>query len=66
MFTKIRSLQGGYGVMFLDETNDVFSFLLGKELENISVANMQEIWLAAGKYILSMYRRNLKLKRGVG
>ena len=66
LFEELREIPGNIGTLMLERENDISSILLGRCGEDFSIEQMEMVWLIAGRHIDIMYRRNLKLKEGIG
>ena len=40
----------------LDHCDDVFSILIGRQKEEFTIEQMENIWMISGKYINVMYK----------
>ena len=66
LFEEIRALPDGIGIYILDMERDIMSTLLGRHATNCVIEQMEEIWLISSRFIAMMYKKNLKLKAGIG
>ena len=66
MFREIRHIPDGTGAVFLDNYNDTFSILLGRCIDNLTLEQMESIWLTARKHINLIFRRSINLRKGIG
>ena len=48
------------------EERDILSLLLGKAVPNLDMQQLEELWIVIANGIYAMYRRNLRLKEGIG
>ena len=51
MFNEIRAVEGGCGVLILNNTCNILSILLGKPIEIFAQEQMGVNWLSARKHI---------------
>ena len=66
MFREIRQLPNNLGTNALEGDEDIIGTLLGRNIDGYTVEQMEMIWLISSKCIDSMYRKNIKEKKGEG
>ena len=66
LFEALRAIPGDIGRTVLNIEDDILSILLGRHANNFTIEQMGSIWLVSCKHIVQMYRKNLKLKAGIG
>ena len=65
MFTEIEQTAAGYAVIF-DVTVDIFPYLMGGAIPNVTDELMIQIWKVAGRNIHNMYKLVLERNEGIG
>ena len=66
MFSEIRRLPNNLGANALDNDADILGTLLGRSIDGYTIEQMEMVWSVSGRYIDTMYRRNLRVKKGEG
>ena len=66
MFLEIRQLPNNLGTNALEGDEDILGTLLGRNIDGYTVEQMEMIWLISSKCIDSIYRKNIKEKKGEG
>ena len=66
MLNEIEAVIGASGLSFFDDNVDMLYRLLGRPHSNVSEAQSETILLIILKTVASMYRENMRQKRGIG
>ena len=66
MLNEIDCIEDGSGRVLFDSNDDMLYTILGKPHKDLGCDQMMAIWLIILRYVPAMYRKNVKIKSGIG